>query len=277
MLVHAPVLLVAKIREHRVGVRLSKRAISVAQHDKHPILAKADDVCEAAVGEVSQEARVSVHAPVLVLGKVVEHRIRKGLAERAVAIAQRDPHTVLTKADDVGKSAVCQVRKKSRVTVDAPVLRVAIVRDGDLRPLKRAVAVADRRPHILVAEADDVGPAIAVEIDDEARVPIDPPASRLVPEVGDHDLRILKTAVAVAERGPHAAVAEADDVGKAASGQRREESWMFVDAPSERGGNVENAPSAKRAGHIELGGIPGCGQVSSAQLLPPSSDSHRFA
>src|ERR1700751_4339239 len=264
MLIHAPALLVAEVREHRVRVWFSKGAIAVGQYDKHAILAKADDIRESTVGEVGQEARVFIHAPVLVIGKVVEHRVWKGLAERAIAIAQSDPNAVFAESDNVGESAVGQVDKKSRVTADAPILVVAVVSDCDFRPLKSSVPVANGRPHIFVAESNDVGETISVEVNNEARMLINPPASRLVTEVGDHDLRVLKTAVTIAESGPNPAVSEADDAGKAASGQRGKESWMLVNPPSQRCGNVKDAPAAERARNIELARI----RLGPGKLLP---------
>ena len=52
------------------------------------------------------------------------------------------------------------------------------------------------------------------------------------PEVGQHELRRLERAVAVAQRHPDAVVAEADDVGAAVAGDVGEEARMFVHAPA---------------------------------------------
>ncbi len=49
------------------------------------------------------------------------------------------------------------------------------VHEGELRWLERAVAVADGGPHPVVAEADDVGPAVPGEIGEVPGMLVDPP------------------------------------------------------------------------------------------------------
>ncbi len=95
-----------------------------------------------------------------------------------------------------------------------------------------AVAVAQRRPHAGIAEADDVGLAVAGDVGQEARVLVHPPAACFEAEVCQHELRRLERAVAVAERRPHAGVAEADDVGLAVAGDVGQEARVLVDAPA---------------------------------------------
>ena len=53
MLVHSPSLLVAEVIENGVRMRFPKRAIAIAEHDEHSVFAKADNVCESTVSEVS--------------------------------------------------------------------------------------------------------------------------------------------------------------------------------------------------------------------------------
>src|ERR1700687_173220 len=86
----------------------------------------------------------------------------------------------------------------------------------------------------------------------------------LVTEVGEHDLRSPKAAVPIAESRPNAAVSEGDDVGKAASRQRGKSPWMLVHPPSQRCGNVKDAPAAERPRNVELAGI----RLRPGELLP---------
>src|SRR6266436_3897207 len=160
--------------------------------------------------------------------KVVKHRIGEGFAEGAVAVAESDPDTIFTEANNVGKSAVGQVWEESRMPVDAPVLRITVVGDADLWPLKGPIPVADGGPDIFFAESDDVSTTISVQINHETWVPIDPPASSLVTKVGNHDLRILKTPVTITKGRPNSAIPKTDNVGKTAAGQWGKESWMLV-------------------------------------------------
>ena len=84
---------------------------------------------------------------------------------------------------------------------------------------------------------------------------IDPPTAGIVAEVVDDDARRLERAVAVAECGPDAAVAEADDVVVPARGEPGETSRMLVDAPPECGSNVDDTPASERTRNIELSGF----------------------
>ncbi len=117
------------------------------------------------------------------------------------------------------------------VVVEVVVLGVEV--DGDLlddragvqaevgehegRRLERAVAVAERRPDAGVAEADDVGPAVAGEVGEEARM-----AARRASPGRSRSRRATslraERAVAVVDSDPDAGVAEADDVGAPVAG-----------------------------------------------------------
>ena len=198
----------------------------------HAGVAEADDVGAAVAGDVGQEPRVLVHPPAAGLeAEVGEHELRR--LERAVAVAQRRPHAGVAEADDVGPAVAGDVGEEARVLVDAPAAGLeAEVGEHELRRLERAVAVAQRRPHAGVAEADDVGPAVAGDVGQEARMLVDPPAAGLEAEVGEHEPRRLERAVAVAQRRPHAGVAEADDVGAAVAGDVGQEARVLVDAPA---------------------------------------------
>src|SRR5437763_516998 len=61
---------------------------------------------------------------------------------------------------------------------------------------------------------------------------VDAPSASLVAEVGKHKRRRSERAVAVAERGVDAGIAECDDVGAAAPSKVGEHARMLVDAPA---------------------------------------------
>ncbi len=63
---------------------------------------------------------------------------------------------------------------------------------------------------------------------------VDTPTARLVPEVIDDELGALEGSVAVTERDIDPGIPEADDVGKAALGDRCDEPGMLVDLPAAR-------------------------------------------
>src|SRR5260370_19910507 len=73
-------------------------------------------------------------------------------------------------------------------------------------------------PHAVFSEPDDVRLPGARQIREKARMLFHPPSARDVAKTVDDELGGLKRAVAVAERGPHAVVAESDDVGAAVTG-----------------------------------------------------------
>ena len=117
--------------------------------------------------------------------------------------------------------------------VDSPALVVAEVVENEPGLLEGAVAVGQRDVDPGVAEADDVGAAVAGDVGDEAGVPVDLPAAGLGAEVvdGRHG-RVGEGAVSVGEGDVDAGVAEADDVGAAVAGEVGEEAGVLVDAPA---------------------------------------------
>ena len=180
-----------------------------------------------------------------------EHKFR--LLKGAIAIAPRGPHTGVAESDYVGISTARQVGEKSWVLIDLPI--PGLVAEGGehkFRLLKGAVAIAQRGPYTGVAESDYVRTAIACQIDNKPRMHVDPPSPGLVAQTGDDDVRLLKAAVAVAECSPHSAISETDDVIMAARGQAGEEPGVFLDAPSQRDGDIDDAPASQGTGDIEL-------------------------
>ncbi len=86
-------------------------------------------------------------------------------------------------------------------------------------------------------------------------MPVDAPPTSLEAEVRKHDPWRLKGAVAVAQRRPHACIAEPDDVGAAVTGDVGQETWIALDRPA-RGFRPDrdrrNAASTEGARHAEL-------------------------
>ena len=173
-----------------------------------------------------------LHPPATGLeAEVRQHELRR--LERPVAIAQRRPHPGIAEAHDVGPAVAGDVGEEARMLLHPPAAGLeAEVRQHELRRLERAVAVAQRRPHPGIAEAHDVGPAVAGDVGQEARVLLHPPATGLEAEVRQHELRRLERAVAIAQRRPHPGIAEAHDVGPAVTGDVGEEARVLLHPPA---------------------------------------------
>ncbi len=95
--------------------------------------------------------------------------------ERAVAVAEGGPHTVVAEADDVGTAVTGEIGEEPGVLVDPPRGVDPEVGNHELWWLERAVAVAEGGPHTVVAEADDVNAAVPGEIGEEPGMLVDPP------------------------------------------------------------------------------------------------------
>src|SRR5262249_60444376 len=107
----------------------------------------------------------------------------------------------------------------------------------------------------LFRSPDDVRAPVAGDVREKSRVLVDAPATRLLPEVREHHLRRLKGAVAIAARGPHAGVAEADDVGTTVARDIGEKTRIAL-RPKATGigsnGQGRPARAAHPTGHAEL-------------------------
>src|SRR5262245_3425760 len=98
--------------------------------------------------------------------------------ERAVALAERDEHAIIAEADDVDAADAADIGEEARMAVDSPAACVEpeIADDRHRREVERAVAPAKRNEHAVVPKSDDVRKSIAVDVENEARVAVDPPA-----------------------------------------------------------------------------------------------------
>ena len=183
--------------------------VPVTQRGPHAVVPEAQEVGLAVAVQVSQDALVHVGPPALVIAEVGDHELRGG--DGPVAVAERRPYAVVTEADDVSVAVAGQVDRETRVQAGLPALAGAEVGERQPRGGEGPVPVTQRGPHAFVTEAHEVGLAVAVQVSQDALVHVGPPAL-VIAEVGDHELRGLETAVPVADRGPRASVAEADDV-----------------------------------------------------------------
>ena len=95
----------------------------------------------------------------------------------------------VAEADDVGAAVTGGVGEEPRVLVDPPAAGVvAEVVDDELDGARRCRRLGARDIDAGVAEADDVGAAVAGGVGQEPRVPVDAPAAGVVAEVVDGQL-----------------------------------------------------------------------------------------
>src|SRR5919205_3630096 len=103
-------------------------------------------------------------------------------------------------------SRLCEQRRlgTAATPLDASALPgsgcVAEVRCAELGGTEAAAPVPDRCSHADIAEADYVRSAVTGQVGEEARVPVDPPASGEVAEVRDGERGRAEGPVAVVER-----------------------------------------------------------------------------
>ncbi len=215
-------------------LRVLEGAVAVVQRGPDARVSEADDVGAAVAGEVGEEARVFLGPPAArVVAEVLDDEPRA--LERAVAVVEGHPHPGVSEPDDVRTAVAGEVGEKARMLLHPPTARhVAEVLHDELGTLEGAVAVAQRHPDALVAEADDVRAAVAGEVGQEARVLLHPPTARAVAEVRHHELWGGEGGVAPVQGDPGARLAEADDVGAAVAREVGEEAWVFLHPPSAR-------------------------------------------
>src|SRR5262249_41108924 len=221
----------AKVVDDRYRLE-SERAVAVAQCDIDAVVAEADNVRAAFCSHVREKARVLVDAPASGFeAEVRKHKLRR--LERTVAVAQSDIDACIAEPNDVRAAVAGDVREKSRVLVDAPAAGfLTKVGKHESNGSKRTVAIAERNIDSRVAEPDDVRATVAGDVREKARVLVDAPASRLLPEVRDDEPHLLERAVAVAERDVYAGIAEPDDARATVPGHAREKARVLVDAPA---------------------------------------------
>src|ERR1039457_5562921 len=151
-----------------------------------------------------------------------------------IAIAERDVDSGVSEANNVRAAIPPQAGQQAQVLLHMPTSGfVTEVRDHGLwLEGESSVAVAERNVDAGVSEADDVRAAVAGQVGQEARVLLYTPCSGYVTEVRDHELRVLKSSVAVAERDVDPAISESDNVRAAVARKVGEEARVLVYMPT---------------------------------------------
>src|SRR5260370_1066098 len=197
---------------------LSKRAVAVAERGPHAVFSEPDDVRLPGARQIREKARMLFHPPSAAraaAGRELEFRI----LERPGAVDDIGPHAVFSEPDDF--LLLVTRRPPENARLPFPTLsgaRNAEVRKDEQRLLKRAVAVAERGPHAVFSEPDDVRLPGARQICENARMLFHPPSAARVAEARELDFRLLARTFAAAERGPHAAFSTPDDLRTATLG-----------------------------------------------------------
>src|SRR6266436_1073776 len=166
-----------------------------------------------------------VDAPTLVITEQTWSELRR--SEAALAIVDSGPYACVAKSDDVGAAILVQVGDKSWMLFHTPTLVVAKVVVNRACFLKSALAITDGRPHTVVAKSNDVIDTVVIQISHEPGMLIYLPASSFQTELGVYNVGTSECAVAIAQRYPHSALAEADDVGESAVRESSENAGML--------------------------------------------------
>src|SRR5262249_406363 len=119
MRVHPPSVVDTEIRQHEL--RCLKGAVAIAQRHVHTGITETNAVGAPIAREITQEPRMRVDAPALVVAEVRHRELRR--LKAAVAIAQRHIHTGITEADDVGPTVARDITEQTHMSVDMPTTR----------------------------------------------------------------------------------------------------------------------------------------------------------
>ena len=149
--------------------RRLESAVAVAQRGPDAVVAEPDDVGLAVSGEVSDEARVLIDAPALVVPQVHEHEFHaaRRCRPRCCSAVQTpaSPKPTMSARPSPVRSA-----RNADMVFDPPAgVEVESVKDH-VRRLEAAVAVAERGPDAVKPEPDDVRFAVSGEIGDQTRL-----------------------------------------------------------------------------------------------------------
>src|SRR5262249_7474074 len=148
-----------------------ERPVAFAEADIDIVVAEADNVGAAIASDIGQEPGMLVYSPPLVN---TEFRDAGGHGEQAVTAAQRDIHPIVPAADNVRPAIPDDSGQEPGGLGHAPHLVNTDSRDaGGHR--ERAVTIAQRDIHPIVAEADNVRPAIPGDIGQEPGVLVHAP------------------------------------------------------------------------------------------------------
>ena len=123
-----------------------------------------------------------------IVAEIVDDELER--AERAVGLGARDIDPGIAEAHDVGPTVARRVRHETRMPLDPPAAGVvAEIGDDELGCLEAAVGLGARNPDPGIAEADDIGAAVAAGVGHDARMAVDPPAASVIAEIAHRELR----------------------------------------------------------------------------------------
>src|SRR5690606_32192246 len=114
----------------------------------------------------------------------------------------------------------------------APTTRVVpeVVDDARDRS-ERPVRLRSGHVHPGITESDDVRPAVTRGVGQEPRMPLHPPSTGNVAEIGDHPRHRTERPTGLRPRHVHPCITETDDVSPAVPGRIRQEPRMPLDPP----------------------------------------------
>jgi hypothetical protein len=251
VLVDAPPLGVAEVADLQggLGERVPERR---EVGDVGAGVAEAHDVGRPVAVHVGEHPGVLVDPPPAVPAVAVDPLA--GAVEGAVRPAVGDGHAGVPEADDVRRPIPGEVGQFADVPVDPPALVPAEVADLELRRGEAAVGLRVGDDHAGVAEADEVVPAVAVDVGDRARVPVGAPALRGA-EVAGPQHRRGERAVGLAQGDEDAGVAEGHDVGAAVPVDVGELAHVLADPPAvDVGEEPLGGHGVGRSGESDAGG-----------------------
>jgi hypothetical protein len=132
------------------------------------------------------------------------------IIKAAVAVAQRDLNSVICEPDDIEVPVAIDIAQKPRVIL-VPVVGAKGVQNP-ATIIKAAIAIAQRDMNPVIREPNNIRVPIAIEIDKEARMGIDAPASTR-PIAEQNKLFGGKRAIAVAQRDMNPIIREPNNIG----------------------------------------------------------------
>ncbi len=175
-------------------------------------------------------------------------------------------NAVVAEPDQIGLSVAGHVSGKAGVVLKAPAVVVTHVSEDERGRGEGAVAVAGRGINSRVAEPDDIGAVIAVEVTHDPQVLGPVPALRLV-ESGEHQFRRRKRAVSVAQGDPNSVRPDSNQVRPAVAGHIQHEARVLIDAPALVISQVHDHESRRLEGAVAIAqGRPHAGIAESDQV-----------
>src|SRR5262249_23520919 len=151
-------------------------------------------------------------------------------AEAAARLTQGKPHPCVAKRDDVFETVAVYVSEQADVLVDVPAAIVAELCEHELGGGEAAGSGRECSPHPIVTERDDVVVPIVVDVGHDPQVLVYSP-ELVVAELREDEVGGGEP-VSGGECGPHAIVAEADEVFHVITVDVGEHAWSSSRRPT---------------------------------------------